>query len=119
MRRSVRTNPWLSLSRHFGYVADRLRLDAALLRRLVEVGMMNGDEYDELTNECFLKRKRMKRLLRDILPRQDPTLFDTFCKIVSEVGQGFIVEKLKEGPHEIVKSAACETCSSCRRETFV
>ncbi|XP_062523677.1 uncharacterized protein LOC134198323 isoform X2 [Corticium candelabrum] len=106
MRRSVRTNPWLSLSRHFGYVADRLRLDAALLRRLVEVGMMSGDEYDELTNECFLKRKRMKRLLRDILSRQDPTLFDTFCKIVSEVGQGFIVEKLKEGPHEIVKSAA-------------
>ncbi|XP_062523446.1 uncharacterized protein LOC134198124 isoform X1 [Corticium candelabrum] len=106
MRRSVRANPWLSLSRHFSYVVDRLRLDAALLRRLVEVGMMSGDEYDELTNECFLKRKRMKRLLRDILPRQDPTLFDTFCKIVSEVGQGFIVEKLKEGRDEIVKSAA-------------
>ena len=55
----------------------------------------------------------MNLLLKDILPRQDPTLFDTFCKIVSEQGQGFIVEKLKEGRDEIVKSAACETCSSC------
>ena len=90
MRRSVRANSWFSLSRHFGYVANHLRLDAALLRRLVEVEMMAGDEYDELTNECFLKRKRMNRLLRDILPRQDPTLFDKFCKIVSELGQGLI-----------------------------
>ena len=86
MRRSVRASSWLSLSRHFRYVADHLRLDAALLRRLVQVGIMNGDEHDELTNECFLKRKTMKHVLRDILPRQDPTLFDMFCKIVSRGG---------------------------------
>ena len=58
MRRSVRANPWLSLSRHFSYVAHRLRLDAALLSRLVEVEMMSRDEYDELTNECFLIKEK-------------------------------------------------------------
>ena len=87
---------WLSLSRNFTYVAEHLRLDARLLRRLVDVDMVSVDDYEELGNEMTPHRKRVDRLLRDILLRQDPKRFPTFCKILTELGQEFIVKKMRQ-----------------------
>ena len=88
-------DPWFALSRNFSYVSERLRLDAHLLRRLVEASILTRNDYDELTEEATSQSRRIDRLLIDILPKKDPELFDTFCRVLKAVGQGFLAQRLE------------------------
>ena len=91
-----RCDPWNSLIRHVSYVGERLRLDTNLLRRLVEEGILTRNDYEQLTNESTPQSRRIDRLLLHILPTKDPKLFDTFCRILKAVGQGFLAQRLEE-----------------------
>ena len=94
------SDPWVSLSRQFSYLGEHLRLDAHLLRRLVEVRLLTRNDYDELTDQTTSQSRRIDRLLTDILPKRDPELFDAFCRILKAVGQGFLAQRLEESPDD-------------------
>ena len=99
-------NPWLSLTKHMSYVVQHLRVDRSLIRRLIDAGVLGLQDADELEKESTSQKKKVDRLLVEILPKRQPSLFTAFCKVLTDVGQGFIVQRILGNSDHVQKSVS-------------
>lgn len=66
---------------HLDDVVQQLR-PSLLLDQLRAYGLVKSDDYNQLVNEDLTEVATSRRLLTDILPRNAPGSFSTFCQIL-------------------------------------
>ena len=89
-------DPWVSIQENFSYLARHLVLNRDLLRRLVGISILTRDDYECLTIDTpsASTDDKLDRILVHILPRQPPGRFLPFCRILTDVGQCDVAQRL-------------------------
>lgn len=89
------SDPWTALRRNLTFAAEKIRLCPNLLRPMVASDIISQGDYEELLMESIPKRKRIDRLLLEILPTRPSEMFSVFCDILRRVGQYELADRLQ------------------------